>query len=82
MAGATFLSASDDGYFVIALVRVTEDDGSNSDFRVELAKTIFDTLSDANKREFLRRTVAAQRNRRIATTPAATPVPIGGDIEV
>lgn len=81
MASATILSVNDDGFFHTAVVRVTEADGT-SDYRVELASTILALLAPAQRLEFLRLTVKAQRDRRIATTPAATPVPIGGDIEV
>lgn len=80
MATGTIISVTDDGYFHTVKVRVTEADGSLADYTIELASSLVALLSDANKREFLRLSVKAQRDKRLATTLTAASVPISGEL--
>jgi len=81
VATGTILNVVDNGFHFTIAVRVTEVDLSVTDYTVRVATAYVATLPDASaKREFLRLSVKAQRDERLATTPAQTPIPIGGDL--
>lgn len=82
MATGTILSVTDDGYFHQIKVRVVEGQDSITDYTVEVASAVLAAINDNQKREFIRLTVKAQRDKRIATHPPETPVPITGDLTI